>query len=126
MASVFVQASGRNMRPSCASSRKTGRNETTMMTSEKKSAGPTCLAAAKRMRRRSVLVSGSSSTVVYRRSLRRKGLVTSTGMFRLGDVGGGSIGTSRSFGKMPIAVFDHDNAGVNENSNGQAPGRRAT
>ncbi len=33
-ASVLVQASGRNMRPSCASSRKTGRNETTMMMSE--------------------------------------------------------------------------------------------
>ena len=33
-ASVLVQASGRNMRPSCASSRNTGRNETTMMMSE--------------------------------------------------------------------------------------------
>src|SRR6202158_2315674 len=28
---VFVQASGRNIRPSCASSRNTGRNETRMM-----------------------------------------------------------------------------------------------
>src|SRR5579863_3610380 len=43
-ASVFVQASGRNMRPSCASKRKTGRNETTIMMREKNSAGPTCFA----------------------------------------------------------------------------------
>src|SRR6516225_9803049 len=33
-ARVFVHASGRNIRPSCASSRKTGRNETTIMMSE--------------------------------------------------------------------------------------------
>ena len=33
-ASVLVQARGRNMRPSWASSRKTGRNDTTMMMSE--------------------------------------------------------------------------------------------
>jgi len=52
-ASVFVQASGLNMRPSCASSRKTGRNETTMISREKNRAGPTCLAAAIRIRRRS-------------------------------------------------------------------------
>src|SRR5882762_3183664 len=43
-ANVFVHASGRNIRPSCASSKKTGRNETTMIKSEKKMAGPTCLA----------------------------------------------------------------------------------
>src|SRR5438270_483760 len=42
-ASVFVQANGRNIRPSCASSKKTGRNDTTMIKSEKKMAGPTCL-----------------------------------------------------------------------------------
>ena len=45
IANVFVNASGRNMRPSCASSRNTGRNDTTMITSEKKIAHPTCLAA---------------------------------------------------------------------------------
>src|SRR5579884_1545200 len=50
---VLVQVSGLNMRPSWASSRKTGRKETTMITSEKKSAGPTSLAPAIRMRRRS-------------------------------------------------------------------------
>jgi len=43
-ANVFVHASGRNILPSCASSKKTGRNETTMIKSEKKMAGPTCLA----------------------------------------------------------------------------------
>src|SRR5438477_9435095 len=52
-ASVFVHASGRNMRPSCASSKKTGRKETTMIRREKNSAGPTCLAAAIKIFRRS-------------------------------------------------------------------------
>jgi len=33
-ASVFVQAKGRNIRPSWASRRNTGRNETTMIMSE--------------------------------------------------------------------------------------------
>ena len=33
-ASVLVHASGRNIRPSCASSKNTGRNETTIMMSE--------------------------------------------------------------------------------------------
>ena len=60
-ASVFVQARGRNMRPSCASSRKTGRKETTMMTREKKIAGPTCLAASSRMGRLSVSGTGPES-----------------------------------------------------------------
>ena len=36
IANVFVKASGRNIRPSCASSRKTGVNEMMMMASEKK------------------------------------------------------------------------------------------
>jgi hypothetical protein len=45
-ARVFVHASGRNILPSCASSRKTGRNETTIMRREKNSAGPTCFAAS--------------------------------------------------------------------------------
>src|SRR6266581_1940875 len=49
-ASVLVQARGRNILPSCASSRNTGRNDTTMISSEKKMAGATCLAAASRMR----------------------------------------------------------------------------
>src|SRR5579864_1479885 len=53
-ASVFVQASGRNMRPSWASSKNTGRNETTMIRSEKNNAGPTCLAASINTLRRSV------------------------------------------------------------------------
>src|SRR5258708_14393094 len=47
-ASVFVHARGRNMRPSCASNKKTGRKETTMITSEKKIAGPTCFAESNR------------------------------------------------------------------------------
>ena len=47
-ARVLVQARGRNMRPSCDSSKKTGRKETTMITSEKNMAGPTCLAASNR------------------------------------------------------------------------------
>jgi hypothetical protein len=42
----LVNASGRNIRPSCASSRKTGTNETMMIASEKKMARATCLAAA--------------------------------------------------------------------------------
>src|SRR5215467_3819628 len=50
---VFVQASGRNILPSWASSRNTGRNDTTMMIKEKNKAGPTCFAASMRMRRRS-------------------------------------------------------------------------
>ena len=45
IANVFVNASGRNIRPSCASSRKTGTKETMMIASEKKMARPTCLAA---------------------------------------------------------------------------------
>src|ERR1700737_5575582 len=48
-ASVFVHANGRNMRPSCASSKKTGRKETTMITIEKKMAGPTCFAESNRI-----------------------------------------------------------------------------
>src|SRR5713101_7634103 len=48
-ASVFVHANGLNIRPSCASSKKTGRKETTMITSEKKIAGPTCFAESKRI-----------------------------------------------------------------------------
>ena len=44
MANVLVNASGRNIRPSCASSRKTGTNDTMMMASEKKMARPTCAA----------------------------------------------------------------------------------
>src|SRR5207245_2969846 len=50
-ANVFVQASGRNIRPSWASSKKTGRNETTMIKSEKKMAGPTCLAESSKILR---------------------------------------------------------------------------
>src|SRR5881397_2236257 len=46
---VLVHASGRNILPSWASSRKTGRKETTMIISEKKSAGPTCFAESKRI-----------------------------------------------------------------------------
>ena len=42
-ASVLVQASGRNMRPSCASSKKTGRNETTIISNEKKQRRPNLL-----------------------------------------------------------------------------------
>ena len=48
-ASVFVHANGRNMRPSCASNKKTGRKETTMITREKKMAGPTCLAESSKI-----------------------------------------------------------------------------
>src|SRR5439155_19913281 len=50
-ASVLVHANGRNIRPSCASNKKTGRKETTMITSEKKIAGPTCFAESKRIYR---------------------------------------------------------------------------
>ncbi len=49
MANVLVSARGRNILPSCASSKKTGRNETTMMFSEKKSGRPTCFAAWSRI-----------------------------------------------------------------------------
>ena len=52
-ASVLVQASARNILPSCASSKKTGKNDTTMMSKEKKMAGPTCLAESRRIFRRS-------------------------------------------------------------------------
>ena len=45
IAEVLVNASGRNIRPSCASSRNTGTNDTMMIASEKKIARPTCLAA---------------------------------------------------------------------------------
>ncbi len=41
MASVLVHASGSKRRPSCASSAKTGMNESVMIRSEVKSAGPT-------------------------------------------------------------------------------------
>ena len=41
MAKVLVYASGANIRPSCASSVNTGRNETVMMSRLKNSAGPT-------------------------------------------------------------------------------------
>ena len=47
MANVLVNASGRNIRPSCVSSRNTGTNETMMIASEKKMGRPTCLAAAR-------------------------------------------------------------------------------
>jgi len=50
-AKVFVQAKGRNIRPSWASSKKTGRKETRMMRREKKIAGPTCFAAPMRIKR---------------------------------------------------------------------------
>jgi len=53
IASVLVRASGLNIRPSCASSRKIGRNDTMMMRSEKNNAGPTCCSVASRIRRRS-------------------------------------------------------------------------
>ena len=46
MANVFVKASGRNNRPSCASSMNTGTNETMMIASEKKIARPTWRAAS--------------------------------------------------------------------------------
>src|SRR5262249_28687269 len=59
-ARVLVQARGRNIRPSCASRRKTGRNDTTIMRSEKKIAGPTCLAASSRILRRSRSVGSRS------------------------------------------------------------------
>lgn len=52
-AEVLVQGRRRNMRPSCASGKKTGRKETTMITKEKNSAGPTCLAASIKILRRS-------------------------------------------------------------------------
>ena len=45
IANVLVNASGRNMRPSCASSRNTGTKDTMMIASEKKIARPTCFAA---------------------------------------------------------------------------------
>src|SRR6266481_7262192 len=48
-ASVFVHARGRNIRPSCAYNKKTGRKETTIITSEKKIAGPTCFAESNRI-----------------------------------------------------------------------------
>src|SRR5712692_4495414 len=56
-ANVFVHASGRNILPSCASSKKTGRNETTMISSEKKIAGPTCFAESNKI----LLLSGSET-----------------------------------------------------------------
>ena len=46
IANVLVNASGRNIRPSCASSRKTGTNEMTMIAREKKIGRATCLAAS--------------------------------------------------------------------------------
>src|SRR6266403_4002190 len=50
-ANVFVQASGLDILPSCASSKKTGRNDTTMISSEKKIAGPTCFAESSKILR---------------------------------------------------------------------------
>ena len=47
IADVLVKASGRNIRPSCASSRNTGTNDTMMMASEKKIARATCFAAVR-------------------------------------------------------------------------------
>ncbi len=41
---VFVKASGEKSRPSCASSVKTGMNDSVMISSEKNSAGPTSAA----------------------------------------------------------------------------------
>ena len=89
-ASVFVQASGRNIRPSCASSKNTGRNETTMITSEKKMAGPTCL----RRIQENLSVSATSGS----RSLASEDL---------------------PLGKLPVSVFDHDDGRVHENANRQ-------
>src|SRR6266567_379035 len=54
---VLVHARGRNMRPSCASNRNTGRKDTRITSNEKKMAGPTCFAAPIRMRRLSFSVS---------------------------------------------------------------------
>ena len=73
-ARVFVQASGRNMRPSCASRRNTGRKETTIIRSEKNSAGPTCLAASIRIRTRCPSAAlFVTSTVLVSVSLLRRG-----------------------------------------------------
>ncbi len=83
---VLVHASGRNIRPSCASSRKTGRNETTIISSEKNSAGPTCLAASIR------IVCG----------VRSRGRVSCVGA---------SLGEDVS-----IAVLDHDDGGIDEHA----------
>ena len=47
IAKVFVNASGANIRPSCASSVNTGRNDTVMISRLKKSAGPTSMQAAR-------------------------------------------------------------------------------
>ena len=57
MASVLVQASGSNSRPSCASSAKTGRKETVMISSEKKRDGPTSRAERTTASQRSPVVS---------------------------------------------------------------------
>ncbi len=46
IANVFVQASGLNSNPSCASNAKIGKKETVIMSSEKNSDGPTSLAAS--------------------------------------------------------------------------------
>ena len=46
IANVLVKASGWNMRPSCASSEKIGRNDTVMIRRLKNSAGPTSIAAS--------------------------------------------------------------------------------
>src|SRR6266487_2932995 len=54
---VLVHARGRNMRPSCASNKNTGRNDTRITSNEKKIAGPTCFAAPIRMRRLSFSLS---------------------------------------------------------------------
>ena len=85
-ARVFVQASGRNIRPSCASKRNTGRKETTMIRREKKRAGPTCFAASKQ----------DAAAVTFSNRLGR--LV---------------------FGKVSVAVFDHDDCRVHQNANRQ-------
>ena len=62
MAKVFVNASGRNIRPSCASSKNTGRNDTMMMAKEKKRGRPTCMAARTIARGCSSYVTASSDT----------------------------------------------------------------
>ena len=95
-ASVLVQASGRNMRPSWASSRKTGRNETTMMTSEKKMAGPTCLAASSR-------ICASRCSAVAGQTIAVETLADWDPCRR----------------EMAVAVFHHDNGGVHQHSDGQ-------
>ena len=61
IANVFVNASGRNMRPSCASSRNTGRNDITMIARLKKIGRPTCFAESMMTRMRSLRASSPPS-----------------------------------------------------------------